>query len=103
MPPILEIHITPVGTGHASMGDLVASSVRLAKERGLRYHVGPMGTSVEGDLDALFDLARAMHRAAFEGGAPRVITSMRLDERRDKDLTMDYKVNSVLAKLGDTT
>jgi len=102
MPPILEIHIVPVGTAQASMGELVARTVRIAKEQGLRYQVNPMGTSLEGSLDALFAVARAMHEAAFAQGAPRVITSMRLDDRRDKELSMEYKVQSVLEKLGNT-
>jgi uncharacterized protein (TIGR00106 family) len=101
MPAILEIHVAPVGTSSASMGDLVARTVAVAKQRGVKYRVNPMGTTLEGDLDTLFSLARAMHEAAFTAGTPRVLTSIRIDDRLDKDLTMDYKVDSVLAKLGD--
>ena len=101
MPPIMEIHIAPVGSGQASMSSLVAATVRVAKDRGLKYQVGAMGTSLEGDLSNLLAVARDMHEAAFAAGVPRVITSIRIDDRRDKDLTMDYKVNSVLEKLGD--
>jgi uncharacterized protein YqgV (UPF0045/DUF77 family) len=54
---------------------------------------------VEGDLDALFAAAREMHEAGFGQGHPRVITTIKIDDRRDKYLTMKYKIQSVMEKL----
>jgi uncharacterized protein YqgV (UPF0045/DUF77 family) len=41
-----------------------------------------------------------MHASAFDAGAVRVVTTIRIDERRDKPLTMDGKIEAVRGKLG---
>jgi uncharacterized protein (TIGR00106 family) len=99
MPAILEIHVVPVGKEGASMGDTVVETVKVAEAEGVNYQLGPMGTTLEGDLDTLLRVARRMHETCFQLGYPRVITSIRIDDRRDKDLTMAYKVESVKGKL----
>jgi uncharacterized protein YqgV (UPF0045/DUF77 family) len=40
-----------------------------------------------------------MHEAVLEGGAWRVVTTIKIDDRRDKPLTMSGKVESVVRKL----
>ncbi len=99
MPVILEIHVAPLGKAGASMGDTVVETVKIAEAEGINYQIGPMGTSMEGDLDTLLRVARQMHEACFRMGYPRVITTIRIDDRRDKDLSMAYKVESVKGKL----
>jgi len=40
-----------------------------------------------------------MHNSAFDAGAKRVVTTMRIDERRDKSLTIEGKIKAVKDKL----
>lgn len=40
-----------------------------------------------------------MHRVPFEMGAPRVVTSIKIDERVDKELHIEEKVKDVKEKL----
>lgn len=101
MPVLAEISVTPLGKEGASLGDTVVETLKVAEAKGVNYQVGPMGTSLEGDLETLFDLLREMHEACFKLGYPRVITTIRLDDRRDKDLTMSYRVESVTRKLAE--
>ncbi len=101
MPAMMEISVTPLGKEGASLGDTVVETLKVLEAEGVRYELGPMGTSIEGDLDTLFRLARAMHEACFKLGYPRVITSLRLDDRRDKELTLTYRVESVKRKLAE--
>jgi len=42
---------------------------------------------------------RAAHEVPFSQGALRVGTTLRIDERRDKEITMEGKVRSVEEKL----
>ncbi len=42
-----------------------------------------------------------MHEVCFRLGYPRVVTTLRIDDRRDKDLTMAHKVESVKRKLAE--
>jgi uncharacterized protein (TIGR00106 family) len=83
------------------MGAVVAETVKAAQRRGIKYEVNPMGTTLEaGDLEQLLDVVREMHETVFKQGAQRVLTFVHIDDRRDKELTMRYKVESVQAKVG---
>jgi uncharacterized protein (TIGR00106 family) len=98
---MMDISIVPVGTGSPSVSAFVAGAVKiLQKEPGIRYELTAMSTIVEGDLDKLLAVAQKMHRSAFDAGAQRVVTNIRLDDRRDKPLTMEGKVKAVKDKLG---
>ncbi|GAG30805.1 unnamed protein product, partial [marine sediment metagenome] len=61
----------------------------------LSYQLTPMGTVIEGSLDVVLEVTRQMHEVPFEKGASRVITTLKVDERRDKPSTMAGKVESV--------
>jgi uncharacterized protein (TIGR00106 family) len=97
--PIVEVSVATVGTGSPGQGDVVAETVRVAKQHGVKFLLGPMGTALEGDLDTLLKVAHAMHEACFRTGVQRAITTIRIDDRRDKELSMEYKVDSVMAKV----
>jgi uncharacterized protein (TIGR00106 family) len=100
--PVCEVSVVPVGTGSPSVSQYVVEAQRLIKESGLKSHLSPMCTCVEGDLQEILNLVAEMHEACFRKGAKRVLTSLKIDERRDKPLTMDGKVRSVESKLGQS-
>lgn len=77
------------------MSSHVAEACREAARNGIKYRVTPTATVLEGDLRALVDVACRMHEAGFHGGAQRVVTNMAIDDRHDKDLTMEHAVASV--------
>lgn len=98
---IIDISVVPVGTQSPSVSQYVAGAVRILKnEPGIKYELTPMNTIIEGDLSKLMALAKRMHESAFDAGAMRVVTTMRIDERRDKPLTMEGKIKAVREKLG---
>ncbi len=97
---IMRIGIFPIGTGTTSISEHIAEAVKiLKKERRVKYSLGPMGTTVEGDLDRLMGLAKKMHRTVLKGNVQRVITSLTIDERLDKELSIEGKVEAVREKL----
>ena len=98
---IIDISVMPLGTGTLSLSKFVAGAVKvLQEERNVMYEMTSMGTNIEGDLEQLLDLARRMHRSAFDAGAQRVVTTIKIDERRDQVATMQSKVASVKRELG---
>jgi uncharacterized protein (TIGR00106 family) len=98
---LIDISIVPVGTKSPSVSDFVAGAVKIVKnEPGIRYRLTPMNTIIEGDLEQLLALAKKMHDSAFDSGAARVVTTIRIDERRDKPLTMEAKIRAVEDKVG---
>lgn len=96
---LLEISVVPVGTESPSISSFVAQACKEAKRNGIKFDVTPTSTVMEGDLPALLDVAKQMHAAAFQGGAPRVVTNISIDERRDKDLSMEATVSAVRSEI----
>ena len=96
---MMEIRVVPVGTASPSISPYVAGVIRVLREAGLEFEVGAMGTVVVGDVDRLLAVARQMHEYPFTVGALRVATTIKLDDRRDKDLTIQGKVRAVREKL----
>jgi uncharacterized protein (TIGR00106 family) len=58
-----------------------------------------MGTVLEGDLDKVLNTVRNMHESGFDKDVCRVLTIVTIDDRRDKEATMESKVKSVESKL----
>jgi len=95
---IVEVSIVPIGTESTSLSSYVANCLRVLKDSGLTHELHGMGTIIEGDLQELFAVIRKMHEVPFMEGAQRVVTSIKLDDRRDKESTFRKKVASVLDK-----
>jgi uncharacterized protein (TIGR00106 family) len=92
---IVDLSVVPVGTKSPSVSEYVRKCVQIIKKSGLKYQVGPMGTSIEGELSDIFELILQIHKAQFKLGAKRILTTIKIDERRDKKQTMEDKVKAV--------
>ena len=96
---IAEITVIPIGTPTPSIGDWIAESVRVLEKEKIRYEVSPTGTLLEGKYSDILRVAGKMHSAALKKGIKRVFTTIVLDDRRDKEVTMKSKVASVKKRL----
>ena len=97
---MIDISVVPVGTGSPSASEFVAGTVKIVKnEPVVKYRLTPMNTIIEGELEQLLAVAKKMHDSVFNAGAARVVTTIRIDERRDKPLTMEGKLKAVEDKL----
>ncbi|SMC22869.1 uncharacterized protein, MTH1187 family [Desulfacinum hydrothermale DSM 13146] len=96
---IVEVSVVPLGTGHTSLSSHVAGALKVVEESGLRYELTGMGTILYGDLDAILTVVRRMHESCFDRGVQRVLTQVRIDDRRDKTNTPQEKVASVRQKM----
>lgn len=67
---LIEFTVEPFVEGHP--GPHVRAAVEAAERSGLTVDVGPFGTSVSGDDDAVLDAADRILRAATAAGATRV-------------------------------
>lgn len=96
---IASISLTPLGVG-ISVSPYVAAAVRVLEAQDqVRWELGSMFTTLEGEPDQLFEVIRAMQEAIFEAGAERVGTVIKMDDRRDRPgVSMADKVASVRAK-----
>jgi uncharacterized protein (TIGR00106 family) len=96
---LAEVSVIPIGTPTSSIGDWIAEAVRVLEKEGAKYELSPMGTLIEGKASDIFSIARKMHEAALKKGITRVITTVIIDDRRDKEVTMKSKVASVKKRL----
>lgn len=91
-----DISILPIGREGASLSDLLAAIARhLETQDRVRFEMHAMGTSLEGDPADIFALAAELHALPFEDGIPRVYTVLKLDQRTDKEQTLESKLDSV--------
>ena len=97
---IVEVSVVPVGTGSTSLSRHIARAVEVARKSGLKHQLTPMGTIIEGDLDEVLEVVKRMHEATFSEEVRRVVTTIKIDDRRDKRQTAEDKVRAVEESLG---
>ncbi len=97
---IAEVSVIPLGTKTASVSQYVARAVRaLEREKDIKYETTAMGTIIEGDLDRILAVVKKMHEETFGEGVARVLTMVKIDDRRDKAQSMKAKLDSLKKKL----
>jgi uncharacterized protein (TIGR00106 family) len=96
---ILEISVVPIGIKDTSLSSYVADCIRILKKEKVHYELTAMGTNIEGDLRKLISVALKMHQVPFKKGALRVLTTLKIDDRRDKKGTLSGKKRAVESKL----
>ncbi|MDY7019682.1 MAG: MTH1187 family thiamine-binding protein [Chloroflexota bacterium] len=97
---IAEISIIPIGTKNPSVSRHVAAAIKVLQcEKNVKYELTAMGTIVEGNLDNIIRVAKKMHEEAFGDGVARVLTSIKIDDRRDKHHNIEAKICSLKEKL----
>lgn len=94
---IAELSIIPIGKG-TSMADEIAKVIDLVDKSGLKYRVNPMGTCIEGDLERVLELVKRCHQMAARD-YPRVLTSIRIDDRRDAPDNMEQQIQAIESRL----
>ena len=96
---VVFLSITPIGTGTPSVSRYVAGVEKVLRQSGLKNQLTAMGTIIEGDLDEILQVVRRMHEHPFTQGAVRVSTLVKIDDRRDREHTIEGKMRSVEEKL----
>jgi uncharacterized protein (TIGR00106 family) len=88
------------GAEASASGYIAEIQRRLAAQDRVRYVLHAMGTSLEGSTADILAVVGELHEVPFERGAPRVYTVLKLDDRRDREQTLEDKVASVRRELG---
>jgi len=97
---IAEVSVVPLGTKTPSVSQYVARAVKiLEQEKDIKYEMTAMGTIIEGDLDRILAMVKKMHEGTFGEGVVRVLTTVKIDDRRDKVQDMKAKLDSLKKKL----
>jgi len=94
---VCEFSIVPLGQGE-SMSPYVAECLKIVQRSGLPYQLTAMGTIVEGELDEVMGAVAECHRAV-RAACPRVLTTVRMDDREAAKGRLESKVRSVETKV----
>jgi uncharacterized protein (TIGR00106 family) len=97
-----EISVIPISkSGGTSMGREVALAFdAIRRTKGVKATLTALGTHMEADdISSVLAAIKAAHAAVKKAGAARIISSVRIDERLDKDQTLKGKVRSVEKRL----
>lgn len=94
----IDLCVVPLGVG-VSVSDYVAACVEVLKDARLTFQLHANGTDIEGEWDQVFAAVKRCHEVVHAMGAPRIVASMRINTRTDKEQSLDDKIHSVLAKL----
>lgn len=97
MSTIVHLSIFPVDKGEHLSG-YVARAVRIIRESGLPYHLGAMGTTIEGEWPAVMDVVNRCFRE-LQKDCGRIIVNLKADYKKDAEGRMTAKVMSVEEKL----
>ena len=93
---VAEVAVIPLGTGTAGLSQYVAACLKVLEGReDITYQLTAMGTIIEGTLEKVLEVTAQLHEVPFTKGVSRVVTTLRIDERRDKDHSIDAKLSAV--------
>lgn len=94
---LAEFSVVPIGAGE-SLSAYVAECIKIVKGSGLDYSLHPMGTVIEGEFDEVMAVVSACHKTVSRM-CPRVITNIKIDDRRGVTDAMGSKTRSVESRL----
>jgi uncharacterized protein (TIGR00106 family) len=95
---LAEFSIWPMDKGE-SVGEYVARCLDIVDRSGLPYKLGPLGTCIEGEWDAVMNVIKQCYQA-LEKDCNRITCTVKMDYRKNKSGMINSKVESVEKKLG---
>ena len=101
MTAMVEFTVLPLGTPSTSARQYVAKALKALKDAGYSYQLTPMSTIVEATtIEEALKAVTVAHNSLFGEGVQRVVTVIKVDDRRDKPGTRAQgKVEAALSEL----
>jgi uncharacterized protein (TIGR00106 family) len=75
---LLSIQIIPKTKNGEDVIPFVDRAIEVIHQSGVKYRVGPLETTMEGELDQLLDIVKEMNQAMIEMGSPNVISQVKI-------------------------
>lgn len=71
---------------------IVDKVIKMVKRSGVNYEVGPMETTMEGDLETLFEIVKKAQYICIKAGVESVFTNVKIIYSPKGVLTIEQKV-----------
>ena len=91
---MLVAELTIIPLAGEDMRPYVDAAVDAVRASGLKHEVGALGTTLEGEIDEVLQVAKAAHQAVVQRGAGRVLTEIRIDERPNEMVTIERETRA---------
>jgi len=75
---LLSIQIIPKTKNGEDVIPFVDRAIEVIHQSGVKYRVGPLETTMEGELDQLLDIVKEMNQEMIEMGSPNVISQVKI-------------------------
>lgn len=97
MSVLLDLSIFPLDKGD-SLSAHVARALKIIRDSGLPYRIGPMGTSIEGEWDQVMGVVNNCFQE-LKRDCDRVYVALKIDYRKGPSGRIESKLRSVQEKL----
>jgi uncharacterized protein YqgV (UPF0045/DUF77 family) len=92
MPNInVSLQILPMISGVDNIYPVVDKVIAMIDSYGVKYEVGPMETTMEGELPLLLEIVQKAQEVCLAEGANRIVSVVKIDYAKD-GVTIDEKV-----------
>ena len=89
---VADFTTIPMGTG-TSASQYVLAVHELLRRSGIKFVAGPMSTAVEASsFEQLFKVIEEANKKLAKMGVDRIITSIHIDYRLDKNISIESKL-----------
>ncbi|MDW8799996.1 thiamine-binding protein [Clostridium sp. A1-XYC3] len=86
----VSLQVLPV-VGEEELYGVVDKVIEYIDSTGVKYEVGAMETTMEGDIDKLLDIVKIAQQICVDNGAVRVVSVVKIDYKPE-GVTMEEKV-----------
>ena len=92
---ISQLSVAPIGQG-TSLSKYVKIVIKILKKYNVKFETNAMSTVIQTkELTKLFDAIKEINFELFELGSKRIITELKIDNRIDKEATIESKLKSI--------
>jgi uncharacterized protein (TIGR00106 family) len=93
---IVDISVEPIGTGTTSISKYVKIVYEVLKSKGIKFYPAPSMTSLElDDITQLGYIIKDIDDALAAEGIKRIVSFMKIDDRRDKENSIEHKLEVI--------
>jgi uncharacterized protein (TIGR00106 family) len=92
-----EISIYPIGTGDTSVSFYIAKGIEAIQNiKEIKYEINSMGTILEAEnIDKIYEASKIIMEVVHNLGVNRVEVILKIDSRKDKQVKIEDKVESI--------
>ncbi len=92
-----EISVYPIGTSETSVSFYIAKGIEAIQNiKEIKYEINPMGTVLESEsIDKIYEASKTIMEVVHNLGVNRVEIILKIDSRKDKQVKMKDKVESI--------